>query len=339
MRTISNAQQKSIIDTEQQFGALRDARLKLRTSYAGGMHWKHIKGTDYLYRTQGGRASSLGPRSPETEQKLANFLQEQKAATERFVQLSHLVATAAKINVVYRAGHVPNEVADVCTELDDAGLLDKNITIIGTHAMHVYEAMAGVRFEADIMATTDVDLLWNHRSKCSIATSQALEEGGLLKILRKADRSYSIQEDRPYRAYSPRTGFMVDLIRQMPDPPWADEPDRFFTQDDLVATDIWNMNWMLGAPREIRTVIAMDGRPFRMAAPDPRAFAMFKLWLGTACEDREPTKKPRDLAQAEAVMGLINDHLPHLARSWPQMRSFPTELAQEAATRAERMRS
>lgn len=204
--------------------------------------------------------------------------------------------------------------------------------------MHAYEAMTGVRFEADIMATTDVDLLWSHKSKISIATSHALEEGGLMKLLRKADRSYEIRAGQPFRAYSPRTGFMVDLIRQMPDPPWADEPDRFFAQDDLVATDIWNMKWMLGAPREIRTVIAMDGRPFRMPVPDPRAYAMFKLWLGTKCEDREPTKKIRDLAQADAVMRLINERLPHLARAWPQVKSFPAEIAQEAAARAERMR-
>lgn len=35
----------------------------------------------------------------------------------------------AKVNAAYRAGHVPNQVADVCIELDKAHLLDHNITV------------------------------------------------------------------------------------------------------------------------------------------------------------------------------------------------------------------
>ena len=103
----------------------------------------------------------------------------------------------------------------------------------------------------------------------------------------------------------------------MPNAPWAVEPDRFFAPDYPMASDMWNVAWMLGAPRVVCTAIGMNGRPFRMAVPDPRAFAMHKLWLGTKCVDREPTKKPRDLAQAYAVMRLINERLPHLARVWP----------------------
>ncbi|WP_201221746.1 GSU2403 family nucleotidyltransferase fold protein [Halochromatium roseum] len=47
--------------------------------------------------------------------------------------------------------------------------------------------------------------------------------------------------------------------------------------------------------------------PFRV--PDPRAFAFHKAWLSQRM-DREPVKKPRDLAQAFAVARLIRDQRP-----------------------------
>ena len=162
MLPISNALTKSIIDTEQQFDALRDARQKLRKSYSGGMHWKNIKGTDYLYRTQGGKSSSLGPRSSETEQKLENFLREQKVAIERVGQLSELLVTAAKINVVYRAGHVPNEVADVCIQLDEAGLL----------LAAVSDAARGYFRIASSCSRTSVRVSWRHWAASSAVAAR-----------------------------------------------------------------------------------------------------------------------------------------------------------------------
>ena len=329
---ISNAQAKAVIDSDQLFAAYKDTIAKSRGD-GRGMHWKTIAGKEYLYRTldSRGTAKSLGARSPETEEIFAAFT----SRKERLRDLKEQLAVQARVNAAYRAGHVPNATADVCIELDKAQLLDKNILVIGTNAMHAYEAMAGVRFPADIMATVDIDLLWSHNSKLSLATSHAVQGDGLLGLLRKADKTYEKLENQQFRAVA-ANGYMVDLIRQMPTPPWADEPDRFFA-DDLVATDIWNMKWLLGAPRVMQPVIANDGRVFIMSAPDPRAFAMFKIWLSTA-EDREPIKKARDAQQGRAVIGLIEDRLPHLASRWTALKSFPHAVYEQAMEQVERMR-
>lgn len=336
---LNSAQVKSAVDSELKLQALTDAELKGR-DYAGGMHWKSIAGRDYLYRTHDrrGNGKSMGVRSEKTEQIYDYFTRGKASSTERIRSLREEVDIQAKINAAYRVGHVPNEVADICIELERAGLMEKSLTVIGTNAMHVYEAMAGVRFSSDIKATVDLDLLWNHHVKLSLGANDSVKEEGLIGVLKKADRTFEVMDLQKFRASSSR-GYMVDLIRQMPDPPWADEPDRFF-QDDLVATDIWNMKWLLGAPRVEHTVVAMNGRPFRMWAPDPRAFAMFKLWLSTA-EDREPMKKIRDAEQARAVIQLVEDRLPHLARSWTALRSFPKDVVDVAMeeVRRERERS
>jgi hypothetical protein len=63
---------------------------------------------------------------------------------------------------------------------------------------------------------------------------------------------------------------------------------------------------------------------------DPRAYAMFKLWLGQSLERNPLKKKSRDLAQAKALAALVQDKLPHLAKDWHQIRSFPADIAKQA---------
>lgn len=327
--SVSNAQAKQLIDATAVFDSFRDAQQQAQ-DYRGGMHWKTVAGKDYLYRTSDrrGNAKSLGPRSAATEQIIAEFSRRKSELAERVSSLRELSETTARVNAALRLGTVPNEVADVCIALDGAGLLDKAVMVIGTNALHAYASLGGVRFASDIMATTDVDLLWSHKAKLSIAVSEAVSQAGLLGILKRADRSYELDAQHSFRARA-KSGFMVDLIRQMPTPPWADEPDRFF-ETDLVATDIRNMDWLLGAPRLVQPVVAVDGRVFTLATPDPRAFAIFKAWLSKQ-PDREPLKRGRDMQQAKAVVALIAERLPHLGH-WGALKSFPAEVMASAAS-------
>lgn len=337
MRDLSTAQAKQVIDAEHHYLALADARRLWDQDYHGGMHWKRIAGKDYLYRTldRHGKARSLGPRSEETERIHEEFHRRKGALKERIASLEERCEMTRRVNAAMRVGSAPVEVVRIAERLDQAGLMEHGITIIGTNAMHVYESMAGVRFDPDIMATVDVDLLWNHKTKLSLGAKASVSEAGMLGLLKQVDRSFEIRSDQPFRAQA-NNGYMVDLIRQMPDPPWADEPDRFF-EDDLVATDIWNMKWLLGAPRVTQVVIGADGSMARMTAPDPRAFVMFKLWLSQA-DDREPQKKLRDAAQAQAVIHIIEDKLPHLAAHWRSLHSFPQDVVDRAVEEVERVR-
>ena len=41
--------------------------------------------------------------------------------------------------------------------------------VVGTHALYAYEAGAGVRFDSSVMETTDVDILWEARSRLTLA--------------------------------------------------------------------------------------------------------------------------------------------------------------------------
>lgn len=50
---------------------------------------------------------------------------ERKERLEGLVkELTVQLRTLSRVNAVYRVGHVPNEVADVCLALEEADLLD-----------------------------------------------------------------------------------------------------------------------------------------------------------------------------------------------------------------------
>jgi hypothetical protein len=319
-KPLSNSQSKQYLDAVSAHEALTAVKAQA-AEYSGGMHWKTVSGCDYLYRStdRRGNAKSLGPRSEAREEIYSQFTSRKADLSARLASLREVCLLHQRVNAAMRLGFVPNEVADVCIAVGNAHLMDKAIMVIGTNAMHAYASLGGVRFPGDILATTDVDLLWNHKAKLSLAVSRELSEAGLLGILKRADKSYELDAKNTFRARS-KSNFMVDLIRQMPAPPWAQEPDRFF-ENDLVATDIANMNWLFGAPRITQPVIAIDGRVFDIAAPDPRAFAVFKVWLSQS-KDRDPLKRGRDLAQAQAIIELISQRLPHFG-NWGALKSFP----------------
>ena len=83
--------------------------------------------------------------------------------------------------------------------------------------MYAYEAAAGVFFESGLMATQDVDILWDVRSKLQLHAADKIELGGFLAILQQADRSFEPIRKRSFRAVN-RKGYMVDLLKPEPRP-------------------------------------------------------------------------------------------------------------------------
>lgn len=324
---------KAAIDCQQTYDALRDALLKAE-SFKGGMHWKTVGGKEYLYRTldSKGTAKSLGVRSLQTEAVLAAFTLGKQTAESRVRELGAKMAERSRVARALRAGSAPRLLADICERLVKAGWMGRNIVVIGTNALYAYEALAGVRFDSDITATTDIDLLWKHRSKLTIvADAETTQNDGsaagadsLLGLLKKTDKTFEIMERQRFRAVN-SAGYMVDLIRQMPKPPWRAEPDQIGGTDDFLATDLTHMDWMLSAPKLRQTVLAQDGRAFEMTVPDPRSFMLFKGWLSQQIE-RDPIKKGRDASQAKIVRQLLVEYLPQYPLNWAQFKSFPKDL-------------
>jgi hypothetical protein len=311
------------VDVRQTWEAYREAH-RTAAQYAGGMRWKQVEGREYLVKTinRRGGVRSLGPRSAETERMLAEFVAGKARAGEREAALARSVKEFAGMARGVGINRVPALVAAALRKLDDFGLLGRNLIVIGTHALYGYEAVAGVRFDAGLMATTDMDFLWDSRATLKLAALDAeVAEAGLLAILRKVDRSFEPTRREGFRAVN-QQGFYVDLVKQIPSPPWKKgEPERI-AAGDLTPAGLPNIKWLLSSEKFTSVVIGQDGMPAPMIAPDPRAFAVYKLWLSEQA-DREPAKKQRDRLQAHAAVDLVRSKFPHLPLDANAERMFP----------------
>ena len=222
---------------------------------------------------------------------------------------------------------VPSLVTATLRKLDNFGLLGKNLMVIGTNALYGYESVAGVQFDAGLMATTDVDFLWDARARLKLAVlDEEVAESGVLAILRKLDKSFEPVRHQQFRAVN-KDGFYVDLVKQTPTPPWkSGEPARI-AEGDLTPSWIQNIKWMLSSEKFSSVVIGQDGQPAPMVAPDPRAFAIYKHWLSTQ-PDREPEKRRRDQLQAVATIELVRTKFLHLSLDENAERMFPKAVRQ-----------
>jgi hypothetical protein len=298
-------------------------------NYRGSMYWKTVKGGDYLYREySGGRAKSLGARTPDTEKILDEFKKGKALAEQNLKQLNTAIATHTRLNVALRVGRTPNVVVGLLEEIRRAGLQD-HFLVIGTNALYAYETQAGVRFSGDVTATTDMDLLWDSRKRITLVTDgdEHFNKYGLIGVLKKFDPSFELLKDQEYSAANAQ-GFMIDLIKRRPVSLFDDKehPQMIANPDDFWAVKIKNMDWLLSSPKFRQVVIATNGSMAEMVTVDPRAFVFYKTWLSQK-KDRDPMKKPRDLAQARAVYQLVQERLPQL--SFDKIHVFPERMRDE----------
>lgn len=325
MRELTDQQRLFLIESEHILATWREA-YRQKQAHRYGMKWVRTAGRDYLVRLRDakGNGKSLGPRSIETEHIHAAFTANKQRADERFAALAAALKQQARLNKAVRLGRLPVIIGRILHTLDLART-EHHFTVIGTHALYAYEAMAAVQCSMDLLASGDVDLLYDPRKPLAL-TAEKLDGIGLLGLLRKVDPSFEGVAAHPFRAVNQQR-FMVDLVI----PPEGTQVNRAvrFAEDDLVAAEVPSLQWLLNSPRVETTVIAADGQPVLMRSPDPRAFAVHKAWLSGE-PGREPVKKGRDLNQARLVLRLLLEYLPHYPIDERCLRYFPKDLVRGA---------
>lgn len=326
--TLDENQIRQYIDAEQARKAWLSAERRA-LNYRGSMYWKTVKNRDYLYREYNTRQTkSLGVRTPDTEKILEEFKKGKVAAEQNLKQLNTAIATHGRLNVALRVGRTPNVVVGLLEEIRRAGLQDHFI-VIGTNALYAYETQAGVRFSGEVTATTDMDLLWDSRKRITLVSDgdEHFNKYGLIGVLKKFDPSFDLQKGQEYSAANSQ-GYMIDLIKRRPASLHDDKehPQLIANPDDFWASKIKNMDWLLSSPKFRQVVVGTNGSMAEMVTVDPRAFVFYKVWLSQK-EDRDPMKKPRDLAQARAVYSLIQERLPQL--NFDKIHVFPERMRDE----------
>ena len=313
MQELSRAITRQYIDAVAVFDALDEAAAEA-AQVRGGMYWHAGPASSpesrYLVRTTpAGAEKSLGPRTPETQAIYDKFTQRKQASAERLAGLKAALNQQQRLNRALRVGRVDPLVVALLNRLASTQL-SEHFRVVGTHALYAYEAAAGVRLDTDALATRDIDLLWDTRKRIIFSTQLARVDSSMLGVLKKVDPSFRMRQSQKYTAVN-KDGFEVDIIRreQTGDDP---HPIKLSDEDD----DFWvaqarRGNVLLDSPSFSAVIVATNGTMARMNTVHPATFMAFKRWMAGQA-DRDALKRRRDVLQADAVQGLLEQYLPRV---------------------------
>lgn len=325
---LSNAQAMQLTNALQVWQGVGSAK-SAAYAHRGSMKWRTINGTDYLLHVSPlGSQHSLGPRDSEMEKVRDKFMKGKLESEDRLKSLKMQLKQAVAVNRALRVGRAPNILIDILHSIEKAGLKD-HFMVIGTNALYAYETQCAARFDNDVVATLDLDILWDSRKSIKLAITKEIQKEGLLGVLKKADKSFELIDDQKYTAINSE-GYMVDLIRRGRQDLTLDEgcPKSLSrAPDDIWAVKIPTADWLLSAPKFREVVVGVNGKMAEMTTVDPRAYVIYKTWLSKK-KDREAQKRGRDFAQAKAVADLISQRMPHLDVS--QIHALPFNLREQA---------
>ncbi len=301
---------RDAVDARDRYELLRQAQAEAKHSYGGSMKFEQRGDAEYLIRRpySSSTRKSFGRRSPETEAKLDAFLARKSRVEEQIKSLREQLEDRSPVLRARGLGRVPHLTARVIRRLDELGWLGTSLIVLGTNALFAYEAKAAVRIEPGLLATGDVDILFDARRR--LIMSGDAKERGLVGALQAVDRSFRRAGGRTCTAAN-KDGYMVDLIEPQDHGRIMQQGQARLSDDpnDLVATTTDSSRWLLNAPKFEAIAFDDRGLPLRIATLDPRVFALQKQWIVENDPTRDPAKKIRDEKQANLVARIATRHL------------------------------
>lgn len=284
-----------------------------RVEAAGRLQWKVSGGREYLYRIvdRAGNGTSLGPRSEETERRMEAF---QVAK----VTVANTWARLQAEGMAYRAFRLPriaSYAGEVLRELDIERMLGGDVLVVGTNAMCTYSLEAQQLLDSSLDATEDFDLTWIRELDPPAPDPR---RPSLFGVLKQLDSTYTINTERSFQARNSH-GQEVELLVSEK---LKDALPRF---EQLRPIPLPEQDWLLPGHRISHVVCGFDNLPARVVAPDPRWFALHKLWLADKAE-RNPLKKGKDRAQGETLLELVDGYMPHFPLDDDFAAGLPAEL-------------
>jgi len=293
--------------TREQRRHLEDARelwqawaplIKRREELAGAVAWKTVKERQYLVRywqdgdTGEKRMTSLGVRSPETEEAKLKFERDRVEVDAAMAKFRPRLDGLARVGRALRVGRLETPASDVLRQFWRADMLGADLMVAGSAAIHLYEASAGVRVPQAIVPEGDLDLL--------MVAGGRLDFDDIERVARRADKTFRWQRDR--KSLSNNDGFRIDIIdRGALHSTLADLSDLSLVQHGA-------LDAVLELPPVNAIAVGRDGMPVPMVGIDPRAFTLLKFVRAEFDWRRSGNASQIDREQAVAVGTLVEMH-------------------------------
>ncbi|MGE4303897.1 MAG: GSU2403 family nucleotidyltransferase fold protein [Novosphingobium sp.] len=310
VRPFSAEQSRLLVNLRQRYEAWCDAERDLaRLPY--DLRRKTVNGRDYLYRIfdRGGNGKSLGPMGAENARQFDEYHASKTALKARIAGLRPALAESAALYRALRLPLLSSDAGPILRECDRRELLDGTLMVVGTNAIAAYmvEANGMIALPDE---TEDFDLAWVREADCA-------NEDLVWSMLKAVDPTFTINTERDFQARNAKA-YEVELLVA---------PSRsaaLGTADRPRPIPLPEQEWLLlGRPVD-QVVGCRDGSPARIVAPDPRWFALHKLWMSAQAK-RNPLKRPKDEAQGYALLDAVKIAMPH----YPLDEAFRSEIPNE----------
>ncbi len=308
----TDEQARTLVNLEQRYEVWIAAERAL-AALPYDLRRKQVGGRAYLYeiRDRSGLGKSLGPWSAALEAQLTRYRAQKAEAKARRDGARAALDESGRLARALRLPMLASAAGPILREADRRQLLGSHLLVVGANAMAAYAVEAGGFIRGAPDETDDFDLAWSARTPTQ-------NERVLWDMLKAVDDTYTINLERTFQARNSKAYDVEILVA-------PSRAGTMFRADQPRPVPLLEQEWLLLGRTVDRVVICRDGTPARIVAPDPRYFALQKMWLGRQPK-RNALKRPKDIKQGEALLDAIGEAMPHFPLDAAFEASLPPEL-------------
>jgi hypothetical protein len=309
----SDEQARALVNLEQGYRAWMAAEQAL-AALPYDLRRKQIGGRSYLYEIfdRDGNGRSLGPWSAQSDVRFESFKAQKARAKAGRDAARQALGESARICRALRTPMLASEAGAILREADRRRLLGARLIVIGTNALPAYNLEAGGFIRDAPGETQDFDMAWT-------ATEAEPDPQAVWKMLKAVDPTYTVNMERDFQARNAKA-YEVEIVVA---PSRAKTINR---RDRPKPFALPEQEWLLRGRPVDQVVVCRDSTPARIVAPDPRWFALHKLWLSRQPK-RNPLKRGKDSRQGAALLDAVWAAMPQ----YPLDAAFEAELPEELA--------
>ncbi len=322
---LSDEQLRGLVNAGQLYETWKDVVVQL-AKLPGGMYWRVINSKAYLYKYATDPAGlqqtkSLGPRTPRTEATYRDFQEAKKPLEARLAGVEARIKELAPVWRTLRLPAIDRSAGRILRTLDQANLVGTSVLVIGTYALKAYEVESASSFPAGMDATEDLDF-----TLClNDGTVDPDVPRRLLLTLKQADPTF-IVSTRSAKTLVNKDGYKIDLLTNNV------VASQYATARPWKPQALEGQEWLLLGKPVSAVLIDFAGWPVHIAAPDPRYFALHKLWLSKR-KGRPAAKRVKDERQGKAVLEVIKQYMDHYALDDEFVANLPARLREQLPSR------
>jgi hypothetical protein len=312
IQPFTDEQARVIVNLEQAYQVWMET-LRTLNDLPYNMRIKEVSGREYLYEVTDrlGSMKSKGPLDSGKQAEFDQYKADKAALKDRLIQSRTALKETASLYRALRLPMLPTEAGKILREADRTGFLGEQAMVVGTNALVAYalEANAFIRDAPDM--TMDFDM-----ALTAITADESRPT--LWKVLKEVDMTYSVNAERPFQARNAKA-YEIEILSA---------PSRIggqLARDKPRPVPLPEQEWLLNGRPIDRVVGVRDGEAARLFVPDPRWFALQKLWMAEK-PGRDPQKKPKDGKQGIALLDATWQTMPHYPLDAAFFEGLPDEL-------------